>query len=121
MLAEGSRKGSEAGVRLASAMRVLAEVAAGREDGVRRAIEEHAASVAEHPSDPAWRLMDLYSGLIILHESDRIWTREAGHRTPPGALGTFPEPPAPPGADDLFDDLEPSGDADGPTPLEESP
>lgn len=121
MLVEASQKAGEAGVRLASSMRVLAEAASGREDGLRKAIEDHAASVAAHPSDPAWRLMDLYSGLMVRHESDRIWTREAGHRTPPGALGTFPEAPAPIIDDPLFDDLEAPADADGPSPEEETP
>lgn len=107
MLDQATAKGREVGVRLADSMAVLAAAAAGREDDVRARIEGYAASAASKPSDPAWRLMDLYSGLIIRHESDKIWTREAGHRTPPGELGTFPASPAPVD-DSLFEDLEPS-------------
>ena len=112
LLGEATSKGRDAGVRLADSMAVLASAAAGREDGLREAIAAHAASVASHPSDPAWRLMDLYSGLIIRHESDRIWTREAGHRTPQGALGTFPVPPSEPVDDPLFDDLDPTDETE---------
>ncbi len=73
------------------------------------AIAAHAASLEATPPAKAWRLLDRYATYLIRHESDRIWTQATGHRTPEGALGTFPEPPgkADPTVDDsLLEGLE---------------
>lgn len=108
VLDEAFAKGSTRGVRLASAFRAQTAAALDREGVVRRAIREHAASQAATPADPQWLLLDRYATLMVQHESDRIWTRLAGHRTPQGALGTFPDdaPPVEEALDDaLFDDL----------------
>jgi hypothetical protein len=107
-LEQAAARGREQGVRLADAMWVLGAAAAGDEDMLRRAIATHAEAVATTKGAPDWNLLDSYATLIIQHESDRIWTQATGHRTPPGALGTFPETQdeGPGEEDGLFDDLD---------------
>ena len=106
-LEDAAALGREKGVRLADAMWVLGAAAAGREDDLKRAIVAHAASMTEKPPSGDFKLLDVYAHLIILHESDRLWTQATGHRTPPGALGTFYEPPTEEPADDsLFEGLD---------------
>ncbi|RMG18173.1 MAG: hypothetical protein D6729_07405 [Deltaproteobacteria bacterium] len=90
-LESAAKRGEEAGVRLARAFQIVALSGSGRTGALRAAIARHARSLAERAPDPKWRLLDRFATLMIRHESDRIWTRERGHRTPLGALGTFPQ------------------------------
>ncbi len=108
VLDESFAKGAASGVRLASAFRAQTASALDRTEIVRRAITEHAESLAAKPADPAWLLLDRYATLIVQQESDRIWTQLTGHRTPTGALGTFPDDAAVPEEaldDSLFNDF----------------
>jgi hypothetical protein len=95
-------KGKAAHVRLADAFLAQTAATIGREDLTRAAIAEHAATVAESPADPSWKMLDVYATELVRHESDKIWTSAVGYRTPFGELGTFPgapvaeEPPLPP-------------------------
>ena len=91
ILEAAAREGEEAGVRLSRAFQVVALAGAGKEEALRHAIAAHAASLDERPPDPRWRLLDRFATLMIRHQSDRIWTNARGHRTPLGALGTFPD------------------------------
>lgn len=84
-------KATAANVRLVSAFRTQTAAALDRSDTVRRSIREHAAALAAAPADPAWLLLDRYATAIVQQESDRIWVELVGHRTPQGALGTFPD------------------------------
>jgi hypothetical protein len=123
-LSEAAATGEAAGVRLARAFQVQTLAAAGHDDALREAIAAHGASTEATPSDPAWKLLDGYASRMILHVSDRTWTRERGHRTPLGAFGTFWQPAPEPDAgdddlfDDLLDDLDPAEDDDAPTEKE---
>ncbi len=81
--------GRAAHVRLAGAFQVQSASVVGQDDRMREAIVTFAAD-RETPSDPAYSMLDEYAGLLVRHESDRIWMAETGHRTPFGALGTFP-------------------------------
>lgn len=94
-------KGDEAAVRLASAFRAQTAAALDKPELVRKAIREHAASLAARPADARWTLLDRHATAIVRHESDKIWTSLVGHRTPSGALGTFPDDAAP--AEDVLD------------------
>jgi hypothetical protein len=95
------------GVRIARAVQIESLAAAGRQDDVKTAITAYAQSVAAHPVNPEYRLLDTNAHLIVLQMSDRIWTREVGHRTPANALGTFPAPAGTPAEDPgLFDGLD---------------
>lgn len=99
-------KGEGAGVRLARAFQVQAAGAVGRDDLLREKVTAHAASLAATPASPEWRLLDAYGTTLIRHESDRIWTKHTGHRTPLGVFGEFPGAPAAPVDDSLLEGLE---------------
>jgi hypothetical protein len=122
-LAAASHTGEEQGVRLARAFQVQILDASGREEELRAAITEHAASVASTPADPQWLLLDTYATQMILHISDRIWTQERGHRTPLGGLGTFWQSPqqTTDQYEDMFDDLMNGLDEDPVEPPAEAP
>ena len=81
--------GETAAVRLARAFQAQAAATVGREDVLRGAISQHGTALEATAATPQWSLLDRYGTLIVRHESDKIWTRETGHRTPMGALGTF--------------------------------
>jgi hypothetical protein len=95
------------GVRIARAIQIESLAAAGRQDDVKAAIIAYAGAVVAHPVNPEYRLLDTNAQLIVQQMSDRIWTREVGHRTPANALGTFPAPAGAPAEDPgLFDGLD---------------
>jgi hypothetical protein len=106
VLVESAAIGAKAGVRLASAMQVLATAGAGDERGLRAAIAEHGKSLAAKKPDPKWRLLDMYGFVLSRQQSDLIWTTATGHRGPTDGLGEMPpEPEAEePEEDDLLDD-----------------
>lgn len=106
ILEEAATEGQAQGLRLARAFQVQAAAASGRDDVLRAAIAAHAESLATTPSHPDYKLLDNYATLIIQHESDKIWTRDTGHRTPVGELGTFYEAEPESEVDDsLLEDL----------------
>jgi hypothetical protein len=88
-LTQSVARGEATHVRLASAFQVQAAVSAGRADDARKAIAAFAAALQSAPSDPKWKLLDAYAASIVLHESDKLWIEDTGHRTPFGQLGTF--------------------------------
>jgi hypothetical protein len=91
VLRAAAKLGQDQAVRLAGAFLVQAAAGAGRADELRRAITEHAESLKAKPAADDYRMLDRYATLLIQHESDKLWTARTGHRTPMGALGTFPE------------------------------
>lgn len=99
--------GDAMGVRLARAFWLQLRAARGDESAVRDGISAHARALKARPADPDFRLLDAYATQMIRHESDKIWTRERGHRTPSLALGTFWQPPMDTADDGLLDDLLP--------------
>lgn len=105
MFDQSVAKGEAAGVRLSTAYMVQTAATVGQTDRVRAGITRDAAHRAEHPGSPAWAMLDTYAGEIVRHESDRIWTELAGHRTPLADLGRFPDtaPPEEGPALDLLD------------------
>lgn len=111
VLAGAVEVGDAAGVRLPRAIQIESLNTAGRLDEVKAAITAYAQARAARPAHSEYRLLDMNAHLIVQQMSDRLWTRETGHRTPQGALGTFPAPAAAPVEDQgLFDGLgEPAG------------
>ena len=89
-LADATALGESKGMRLATAIRIESLAAAGRLEEVRTALTEAVESRNRTPTHPEYRLLDKNGYLLIQQMSDRLWTREVGHRTPSGALGTFP-------------------------------
>jgi len=106
VLRGAARRGQQNGVRTAGALFVQTAMAAGRVDDARQGIREHAESLRQRPPAEAWRTLDRYATLAILHESDRLWTQARGYRTPSGALGTFAEDAAAPADGRALDGLE---------------
>jgi hypothetical protein len=125
VLADAAAKGDAAQVRLARAFQVQTLATLGDMDGLRAAITAHAeASAADTRARDPRGLLNTYATLLIQHESDRVWMAEAGHRTPAGALGTFPVDPEAAldleGVDDLLDALIPEPEAAPAPPADEA-
>lgn len=106
VLEDSAQLADKSGIRLARAIQIESLNAAGRLEDVRGAITAFVKSRADTPVNEKYRLLDMNAQLIVQQMSDRIWTRETGHRTPQGALGTFPGAAAA-GDQSLFDDLDP--------------
>ena len=98
--------GDAAGVRLARAFEVQTLASQGDEARLRVGISGHASAIASKAAAGRWALLDAFGAELSLHESDRIWTREEGHRTPTGSFGRFPEKPAAPADDGVLDDMD---------------
>lgn len=92
-LAASAAKGRAARVRLASAFQAQTLATLGLEDALKQAIADHAADLAT-PADPRYRMLDRFAGQLVRHESDKLWAKAEGHRTPGAMYGTFPQPPA---------------------------
>ena len=117
-LQKAAAMGEAVGVRLARAIQIESLNAAGRLDDVKSTLTLAAKSITETPSHGAFRLLDLNGQAVIQQMSDRLWTREAGHRTPFDALGTFPGAAAPPVEDEeLFEGLSEPAAPPGTQPL----
>lgn len=97
-------RGEAAGVRLSTAYLVQTAATVGQPERVRAGIRRDAAHRAAHPANATWAMLDTYGGQIVLHESDRVWSELAGHRTPLMEYGKFPDdkPPEEPPALDLL-------------------
>jgi hypothetical protein len=116
-LEDRARRGAETGhVRLGWALAAVLGANAGRDDLVRTAIRESAASFAAHPPPADARLLDAYAHELLQYEADRIAVAEQGHRatgltvvTPAPSTPTPPptEDPFAPAEDDPFGDPEP--------------
>jgi len=88
MMREEAKAGEDSGVRLAWALHNLISANADRMLEVADGIRAHAAALASSPGDPTWLLLDEYARLVTLHESDLIWVKAEGYRTP--ILGELP-------------------------------
>lgn len=111
-------RGDSAGVWLARALQVQANITAGRSEHVWHAIEAHGTALRLGPTaaDSDYALLNAYASEMIRYQSDVLWIAATGSRTPLGMLGSQP-PPAPgavlPDEDDdsgLLDDLDPDDD-----------
>jgi hypothetical protein len=102
--------GDAAGVRIARAVQAQAAATVGKEDLVKTAIEQFAASHQEKPAPAQWALLDQLALRQIQALSDRIWTEKIGHRTPIGQLGSFGDNETAEDAEDADDLLDLDGD-----------
>ncbi len=105
--------GDTAGIRLARAIQAQAAEVRGKREMLKEILKAQANSLEGQAPQKQWRLLDAMAGRQIEIISDRLWTEETGHRTPLGALGSFPEPPEK--DEGLLDDLE------EPEPAEKEP
>lgn len=88
LLEEAAEKGDARGIRLARALQAVIASNNGRPEIVAHAVRAFARARSEVPANPEYALFDDYAHILIRHESDLVWTRAVGHRTP--ELGTFP-------------------------------
>lgn len=91
VMAHGVQQGSQAGVHLGYVLQALMADNANKPELVRSSIKGFADAQRQHPTPDNLRLMDSISEKKIQILSDRIWLEATGHRTPVGALGTFPD------------------------------
>jgi hypothetical protein len=118
LLEQAAQAGEASGVRVARAMQVLIASNSGMQDVMVPALRAHAASIEAVPQNEDWALLDAYAYEVSLHQSDLLWTRERGHRTP--AFGAVPsdEVAAPEPVPQVFED-DPFAPADvAPAPTE---
>lgn len=94
-LRKASRKGAEAGVRLAHVFHAVAAENADDQAMVRDVIRRHASAIEAKPAAEDWVMIDETATRHIQALSDRLWTRAQGHRTPTGRLGEFWDDPEP--------------------------
>lgn len=80
--------GEQKGVRLAHVMAAVA--AQSTDDKARlRSIIKRFSSIQDFKPNADYRLLDAISASQITNISDRLWTQNAGTRTPIGSLGKF--------------------------------
>ncbi|MEE2787873.1 MAG: hypothetical protein VX589_11085 [Myxococcota bacterium] len=91
MLKAAELVGDQKGVRLARAIRLKALQGGGKATELKAAIAEFGSKNKAFKVSAKWKAMDEMAALMARHLSDLIWTEKTGHRTPFGALGTFPD------------------------------
>ena len=96
--------GDASGQRMSRAIAMQAWIAAGDVERVRQAIRDHRASLESVPSSADATLLDVFSTALVTHQSDLLWMKAVGHRTPTGGLGTFWDDSAVEDEDDDEDD-----------------
>lgn len=86
-LARAADAGEAQGVWLARALQAQTALDAGKDDLHRAAIAAHATARAKGPGRESATLLNDYAARMVQHFADQIWTRDKGHRAPPGELG----------------------------------
>lgn len=94
-LEKASRKGEQAGVRLAHVFYAVAARNADDQAMLRDVIRRHAEAIEAKAPAEDWVMIDRMATRHIQALSDRLWTRAKGHRTPTGRLGEFWDDPEP--------------------------
>ena len=84
-----SRKGEEAGVRVANVFHAVAAQNAEDRQRVRDVIRRHAEAIENREPAEDWVMIDETATQQIRAISDVLWTKATGHRTPTGRLGEF--------------------------------
>lgn len=108
MLAEAAAAGDAAGNSIPRALMVFTAANAGNDavlEEALRGFDGQPVGVDAQGQITEWRLMDAYGRRLSLYQSDLLWIRTEGHRTP--RLGELPAPPA--GSDDPFGGSDPFG------------
>jgi hypothetical protein len=119
-LKDAAIEGEKSGVRIGWALYTKLAGNSGDDARLREGITAMAASLESTPRAEEWAMLDEYARTVVLHESDLLWARERGHRTP--TLGDLPvdESAAPEPADDPFAE-DPFGADPFAAPAEDAP
>ena len=91
-LARVVEQGEQAGIRLNSALYVVAAYSAGDRQRTRAALRSFADQAGNH--NPDYAFLDAMAVLMDGAVSDRLWTQAVGRRTPHNRLGSFWDDPA---------------------------
>lgn len=87
VLDESVRRGYNAGVRLSSALYVMAAWSLDDRERMREGIRGFVAHADR--LDPDYAMLDAMAEFMLRGISDRVWTDDTGRRTPFGELGRF--------------------------------
>lgn len=82
LLKNSSELGIQAGFRASMALEAVAAETAGRQDVIKDVIARFAASQKNFKVNDDYKLVDEVGRSVILHTSDKQWTRKYGYRTP---------------------------------------
>ncbi len=105
LMRSAADRGDVSGVRVARALLVLIRANADHTEDVEEGIRAFAHALESVPASASHALIEEYARLVVLHQSDLLWTAARGHRTP--TLGELPTDPAdtpPPAGPDPFAD-----------------
>lgn len=89
MMVEEAEKGSKSGVRVSWGIAALLSNNAGRDDVLREVLVAHGENLAETEQNSDWAFFDQYAYELSQQQSDLVWMKEMGYRTP--KLGDLPE------------------------------
>lgn len=89
VLENSSQLGFKRGLRISSALEVIAAETFGRPEIKERAIAAAAAAEKSMEVSGAYPLLDAVAKRILLHASDKHWVAEYGYRTPSSRFGSL--------------------------------
>ncbi|PSF06051.1 hypothetical protein C7H09_11980 [Marinobacter fuscus] len=87
VLNESAQQGVQAGIRASYAVQVVAAETFGRPRVLAQAIEGFAGADARIEVWDEFRLVDEVARDVVMFASDKHWSANYGHRTPPGFFG----------------------------------
>ena len=87
-LKKAADDGSQKGVRVAYAVASLLANNNGEDAFLVEMLRSHGESLDNVPQNPNWAFFDQYATEIALYQSDLLWTKKKGYRTP--KLGMIP-------------------------------
>ena len=87
-LEEAGERGAASGVRVSFAIGSLLANNAGEMDLMKGLLKSHGDNIVTQPVSPDWQFFDQYATEVSLFQSDLLWTKQSGFRTP--ELGQLP-------------------------------
>ena len=88
MLEEAASLGDSQGIWLPRALHIMSISSADQD--ISSLLTTYKQTVNSVTSNHDYQLLNVFASFLIRHESDRIWMREVGTRTPKGQLGDIP-------------------------------
>lgn len=89
LMVEEAKKGQASGVRAGWGVAALLSNNAGKEDVLREVLTAHGQNIAEMEQSSDWAFFDSYGYELSQQQSDLLWMKEMGYRTP--KFGDLPQ------------------------------
>ena len=89
MMMEEAEKGEKSGVRVGWGIAALLSNNAGKDDVLREVLIAHGENLAETEQNSDWAFFDVYGYELSQQQSDLLWIKKMGYRTP--MLGELPQ------------------------------